>query len=116
MKINIKRHMEHSNFDTAVTRSLKIRERYHELELQHHGSKWTVEEDALAFLTDAGLVGRLTMSQQGRWPAGSHAKEELEHKLGESVWWLVVLAKRMDLDIQEVLDKFLTKTEKLLGE
>ena len=107
--------MEHLNFNEAVSRSLKIRELYHELELKHHGSEWTVEEDALAFLTDAGLVGRLTMSQQGRWPAGKDAKGELEHKLGESIWWLVVLADRMEIDIQDVLGKFLTKTEKLLG-
>jgi len=107
--------MEELNFNEAVERSLKIRERYHELELQHHGSEWTVEEDALAFLTDAGLVGRLTMSQQGRWPAGKDSNKELEHKLGESIWWLVVLAKRMDIDIQDAFDQFLTKTEKLLG-
>jgi hypothetical protein len=107
--------MEQLNFDAAVARSLKIRERYHELELQHHGSKWTVEEDALAFLTDAGLVGRLTMSNQGRWPAGKNAEAELEHKLGESMWWLVVLAERMNLDIRDVLENFLTKTETLLG-
>lgn len=107
--------MKELDFKDAVSRSLKIRELYHQLELKHHGTEWTVEEDALAFLTDAGLVGRLTMSQQGRWPAGSNAQEELEHKLGESIWWLVVLAERMDLDIQDVLDKFLSKTEKLLG-
>lgn len=107
--------MEELNFNDAIERSLKIRERYHELELQHHGSHWTVEENALAFLTDAGLVGRLTMSQQGRWPAGKGAQEELEHKLRESMWWLIVLAKRMDLDIREVLDQFLTKTENLVG-
>jgi len=95
-------------------RSLKIRERYHELEQQHHGSNWTVEEDALAFLTDAGLVGRLTMSQQGRWPKGEQTIPELEHKLGECVWWLTILADRMGLDINEVTEKFLTKTEKLL--
>ena len=106
--------MEKLNLNEAVERSLKIRERYHELELQYHGSEWTVEEDALAFLTDAGLVGRLTMSQQGRWPAGKDSNKELQHKLGESMWWLVVLAKRMDMDIQEVFNQFLAKTEKLL--
>ena len=107
--------MDKLNFDEVVARSLEIRARYHELELQHHGSEWTVEEDALAFLTDAALVGRLTMSQQGRWPAGTDAQQELEHKLGESLWWLVVLAKRMDIDIQIVLEQFLTKTEKLVS-
>jgi len=107
--------MEKSNFNDVVARSLRIRKLYHTLELQHHGSKWSVEEDALAFLTDAGLVGRLTMAQQGRWPSSNESKVELEHKLGENIWWLIVLAQRMDIDIQDVMDKFLTKTEKLLG-
>lgn len=97
----------------VIERSLKLRELYHELELKHHGSEWTVEEDALAFLTDAGLVGRLTMSQQGRWPKGGEPDTELPHKLGECIWWLAVLAGRMDIDIEEALENFLVKTEKL---
>ena len=105
--------METSDFETFIERSLAIRNKYHELELEHHGSKWTVEEDALAFLTDAGLVGRLTMSQQGRWPKGEDTVPELKHKLGESMWWLMVLADRMDIDPKKALEAFLTKTEKL---
>ena len=49
------------------TQSAEIRSRYHDLERQIHGSVWSVEEDALAFLTDAGLVGRFTMDTGG-WP------------------------------------------------
>jgi hypothetical protein len=97
----------------VIKRSLKLRELYHELEVKHHGSKWTVEEDALAFLTDAGLVGRLTMSQQGRWPKGGEPGPELAHKFGECIWWLAVLAGRMDINIEEALENFLVKTEKL---
>ena len=58
--------MKDMNFSEVVERSVEIRKFYHNLELQYHEKEWTVEEDALAFLTDAGLVGRLTMSQQGR--------------------------------------------------
>ena len=105
--------MENSDFASLIERSKKIRAKYHELELQHHGSEWTVEEDALAFLTDAALVGRHTMSQQERWPA-KNTENELEHKLGECVWWLTVLADRMNLDISDATEKFLTKTESLL--
>jgi len=105
--------MAESDFNAIIERSKKIRESYHQLERQHHGSEWTVEEDALAFLTDAGLVGRHAMSQQGRWPANATEKE-LEHKLGECIWWLVVLADRMDIDIKEATEKFLGKTEQLL--
>ena len=43
-----------NNFDDIIRRSLEIRDKYHQLELQHHGSEWSVEEDALAYLTDAG--------------------------------------------------------------
>lgn len=101
------------NFEQLKVRSLEIRKRYHELELTHHGSEWTIEEDALAFLTDAGLVGRHVMSQQGRWPK-SNTEEELKHKIGESIWWLTVLAERMNIDIEEATEEFLSKTEGLI--
>lgn len=101
------------NFEQLKERSLKIRQRYHELELTHHKNEWTVEEDALAFLTDAGLVGRHVMSQQGRWPK-ENAGHELEHKLGECMWWLTVLADRMNIDIEKATEGFLSDTENLL--
>jgi len=104
--------MSHNNFDKIIARSLELRKKYHEMELQHHGSEWSIEEDALAYLTDAGLIGRNIMSEQERWPkADSHA--ELSHKLGENIWWLIVLAERSGIDIQEAVNDFLNKTEEL---
>jgi hypothetical protein len=108
--------MKDLNLTDVISRSKKIREQYHSLEKRHHGSEWTVEEDALAFLTDAALVGRLTMSQQDRWPKGKETNSELEHKLGECIWWLTILADRMNMNISEATEKFLTKTENLLEE
>lgn len=104
--------MSNINFDEIIRRSLELRKKYHQLELQHHGSKWTVEEDALAYLTDAALVGRDVMSQQQRWPK-ANSESELKHKLGENIWWLIVLAERSGIDISEAVDSFLQKTEKL---
>lgn len=106
--------MPNLNLEEVRERSLEIRKRYHELELLHHGSEWSVEEDALAFLTDAGLVGRFAMSKQGRWPK-ENTDIELHHKLGECIWWLTILAERMDIDINEAVETFLVKTETLLG-
>lgn len=105
--------MDINTFDEIVRRSLEIRKQYHILEEQHHGELWSVEEDALAFLTDAGLVGRDIMAQQKRWPK-AESESELEHKLAENIWWLIVLADRTGIDIKEAIDKFLSKTEKLL--
>lgn len=105
--------MSNSDFDKIIARSLKLREQYHELERIHHENEWTVEEDALAYLSDAGLVGRNVMAHQGTW-AKKNANDELEHKLGENIWWLIVLANRMDIDIKIALETFLSKTEKLM--
>ena len=92
--------------------SKEIRNKYFELEKEIHGSVWSVEEDALAFLTDAGLVGLLTMDNQGRWP--STDKELLPSKIGECVWWLAILAERMDLSFEECVETFLTERLKNL--
>lgn len=105
--------MSKINFGEIVQRSLALRKKYHELEVYHHGNEWTVEEDALAYLTDAGLVGSNIMSQQGRWPK-SNSKSELDHKLGENIWWLIVLAERSGIDVKEAVNKFLDDTEALL--
>ena len=105
--------MNKSDFEIIIERSLKLREQYHELELQHHGSKWTIEEDALAYVTDAGLVGRNVMSQQQRWPK-ANTEQELQHKLGENIWWLIVLADRMNIDIKASMNDFLSNTEALI--
>lgn len=102
-----------TTFEEIIERSLEIRKKYHELELLHHGSKWSVEEDALAYLTDAGLIGRNVMSQQERWPK-LDSETELKHKLGENIWWLIVIAERSGIDIKEAVNSFLTKTEGLL--
>lgn len=93
------------NMNEAAERSAQIRQLYHQLGRQHHGQEWTVEEDALAFLTDAGLVGRLTLTQQGRWPVQGNTWTELEHRLGEYAWWLMVLAERMVFDFAVALER-----------
>ncbi|MDF2804913.1 MAG: ribosomal protein, partial [Anaerocolumna sp.] len=49
-----------------------------------------------------------------RWPINGETNSELEHKLGECIWWLIILAERMNIDMSEALEKFLSKTEEHL--
>ena len=104
--------MTNDNFDEIIERSIKIRKLYHELELKQNGKIWTIEQDALGFLSDAGLVGRNTMSHEKMW-SKANSDSELEHKLAESIWWIINLSDRMDIDIKVAMEKFLSKTEKL---
>lgn len=93
-------------------RSQELRRLYHKLEIENHGSTWSVEEDALAFLTDAALVGRFTMDKEGRWT--SNNTELLPMKIGECVWWIAVLAERMDMSFEECVEVFLKQQLALL--
>ena len=52
--------------------------------MKHHGSEWLVESN----------------------------EASLEYNIGESIWWLMVLADRMGIDSEEALDDFLSTTEK----
>jgi hypothetical protein len=47
------------------------------------------------------------MDNQGRWP--SEDKELLPSKIGECVWWLAVLAERMELDFADCVEQFLNE-------
>lgn len=102
------------NLKEVEDKSADIRVRYHALERALHGSEWSLEEDALAFLTDAGLVGRLTMDRAGRWP--SEEGDKLPAKIGECVWWLAVLAERNGLSFSDCVEEFLKEREEALQE
>ena len=99
--------------DEFVSNSLIIREHYHNLEDKYHGLRWSIEEDALAFLTDASLVGRYTMSKENRWP--SDYDNELSYKIGESVWWLCIIAERQGIKFEDCLNEFLNSKKKSFG-
>ena len=58
-----------------VERSWAIRQAYHELEVKHHDSKWTVEEDLLALSNDIGNFQRLVMTKQGRYYDETRSEE-----------------------------------------
>lgn len=97
----------------VVERSWAIRQAYHELEVKHHDSKWTVEEDLLALSNDIGNFQRLVMTQQGRYY--DETLYILEQKLSENIWWLVELSQRLDIDILTEMANFLSDKEKQLN-
>ena len=97
----------------VVERSWAIRQAYHELEVKHHDSKWTVEEDLLALSNDIGNFQRLVMTQQGRYY--DETLYILEQKLSENIWWLVELSQRLDVDILTEMENFLSDKEKQLN-
>lgn len=54
------------------------------------------------------------MSEENIWPKAD-SREELEHKLAENIWWLIDIAHRSDIDIEQALEKFFQKTYQKIG-
>lgn len=99
--------------DDLLKRCQDVRQAYRELEIKHHQKEWTIEEDLLALTNDIGNMNRLVMTKQGRYYDETPYK--LEHKLAENIWWLIALADRLDIDIQQEMETFLVQKEELLG-
>lgn len=90
---------------TALTaareEALEVRALYEVLEQRLNGRPWSLHELMLGFSNDVGYVGRLLLADEGTWAIDGDPRAELEHKLAESLWWVFVLADRLDIDITE---------------
>jgi NTP pyrophosphatase (non-canonical NTP hydrolase) len=95
----------------ATERAVHVRELYHRLEERHEGSAWTPRDDMLGLVNDIGTVSRLVMAAEGRWvPAGDLA-EQTSGKLSECLWWILVLAHRLGVDLDEAYAATMTRIE-----
>ncbi|OEL02692.1 hypothetical protein [Staphylococcus casei] len=97
------------DLNQVSTKSMKIRNAYHNLEEKYHGRKWTVLEDGLALSTDVGLINRLLMDQARIWPDKLQDNYNLEYKLGEVVWWLAVISEKNNINLNEAVENFINK-------
>lgn len=83
----------------AVAR--EVRALYERLEQRFNGRVWSTAEITMGFSADVGQVARLVLAAEGTWPVDGDLRQQLEHKLAESVWWTFVLADRLDVDLDD---------------
>ena len=76
-----------------------VRALYEQLERHINGDVWTLHELMLGLGNDVGTVGRLILARDGTWEADGDINSQLEHKLSEVLWWVIVIAERLDIDI-----------------
>lgn len=77
----------------------EVRALYERLEQRFNGRVWTTAEITMGYTADVGQVARLVLAAEGTWAVDGDLREQLEHKLAESVWWTFVLADRLDVDL-----------------
>ena len=90
-----------TGLESARARAMEIRALYESMEMQLNGKVWTLHELMLGFGNDVGTVGRLILAHDGTWDIGGDVDAQLKHKLSESLWWVIVIAERLGIDITE---------------
>jgi hypothetical protein len=89
------------SLDSARDRALEVRALYEVLEQRFNGKVWSLHELMIGFSNDVGTIGRLILAHDGTWDIDGDVDGQLEHKLAESLWWIFVLADRLDIDMSE---------------
>lgn len=92
---------ENLNLTPASDEALDIRRLYEILEQRFNGKTWSLHELMMGFSNDVGYIGRLVLAKEGTWGIDGDAEAELKHKLAETLWWVFVLADRLDIDIDQ---------------
>jgi hypothetical protein len=90
---------ENPGLTDARARAREVRSLYETLEGRLLGRTWSTPELALGFTNDAAYVGRLVLAAERTWDIDGDADAELRHKLAECLWWIFVLADRLDVDV-----------------
>jgi hypothetical protein len=85
----------------ASERARRVRALYHRLEGHHEGDTWSTKDDMLGLVNDVGTLSRLVMATGGQWAPEGDVPELLRGKLAECLWWVLVLADRLDVDITD---------------
>lgn len=98
---------KHAALADARDRAREVRALYEILEQRINGKVWSDHELMLGFSNDVGYIGRLLLAREGTWGIDGDATAELEHKLSESLWWIFVLADRLDIDMTAAYNKTL---------
>lgn len=97
-------HDERVGLIEAEDRALQVRAQYEQIEQRVLGRTWTLPELALGFTNDAAYVGRLVLAAERTWGIDGDVDAELRHKLAECLWWVFVLADRLDVDMPEAYE------------
>jgi NTP pyrophosphatase (non-canonical NTP hydrolase) len=94
---------------------MDVRALYEVIERRVNGREWTLQELMLGFGNDVGTVGRLLLAHDGTWEIDGDVDAQLAHKLAESLWWVIVIAERLDIDISAAFADTMDRIERGLA-
>lgn len=94
-------------FNEYLEQFSQLDDEFHDYEMKTKGKEWSLEQETLAYLTEAGAVGREVIANEGILPEEVYDEDTLGEKLAQNIWWLTVIAKHKRIDLNLELNKLL---------
>jgi NTP pyrophosphatase (non-canonical NTP hydrolase) len=79
-------------------RALQVRALYEAFEVNAYGREWSVQDLTAGFVVDVGDLTRLVMAASGMRQIDD-VQAKLAHELADCLWSVLVLAKKLDVDL-----------------
>lgn len=96
-------------------RAYDISARYQDAQLIEAGHRWSISETMLGFIGDVGQLAKLVMIHQGSRASNEDIKGALQHELSDCLWSVIVLAKRLDINLEKAFLETMDELEGRLG-
>ncbi len=97
-----------SDFQKMSNRAIEIREEYSKVEKK----KWDIDQIFMGVVKDFGDLSELLMIKRGyRGEMNEEVQKKIEHEMADILWVLLVLAKKIDVDLEKGFWKTMDELE-----
>lgn len=101
-----------SDINKMQKRAMEIRNKYEEIEPK----SWGVEQVFMGMVKDVGDLSKLLMVKGGyRNDFSEDAREKLEHEVIDVFWSSMVLAKKLDVNLEEKFYQVMDELEEKIA-
>ncbi len=98
------------DISTLQTKALAIAEQYANLNRTQERPQWEIAEYMQAFVGDVGDLAKLIMAKNNFRSIPNH-DEKIAHELGDCLWAILVLAKKLNVDLEQAFQETMKTIE-----
>jgi NTP pyrophosphatase (non-canonical NTP hydrolase) len=98
-------------FEDLLKRAVEIRSKYDDLNKQKRNITWNDQDLMAGFVGDVGDLSKIIMAKNGL-RAMEDIDKKLAHELADCLWSVLVLANKLNIDIETEFMKTMDELDK----
>jgi NTP pyrophosphatase (non-canonical NTP hydrolase) len=99
---------------TLTDRALQVRALFEKFETDTYGREWSVQDLTAGLVVDVGDLTRLVQAVTGVRQVDD-VQAKLAHELSDCLWSVLVLAKKLGVDLGGAFSQTMSELERQLG-